>query len=59
MVGQKSKNNPENRGKANANHCGICDTPKKPILIVGDGKRTMCKECNCGAFDKNGKLVRK
>jgi len=58
MVGQNSKNNPENRGKVTGNHCGICDSPKKPVLIVGGGKRKMCKECKCGAFDKTGSKIR-
>lgn len=58
MVAKKSKNNPDARGKKSVNYCSKCDTEKKPILIASVGKKKMCKECKCGAFDKQGVKVR-
>lgn len=56
MSTKKSKNNPENRIKADKNFCNVCNTVKKYIKVSnGTGKNKMCTECKCGIFDKNGK----
>lgn len=52
-----SKNAIENRGIKSTMRCDVCTGTKKPIRLVGAGKKKMVYECECGIKTKAGEFV--